>query len=64
MAPNTGKKAKSQKKEKIFHPQSRKADQLVRAQLRKGKLANLAKNRSKKHGQQGECEVIACILGS
>ena len=55
MPPKAGKKpsTKSQKKEKIFHPQSRKADQLVRARLRKGKLADLAKARSEKHGKQG-----------
>jgi len=52
MAPNTGKKPKGQKKEKVFHPLSRKADQLVRTQLRKGKLAGQSKARSKKHGEQ------------
>jgi len=43
-------KAKPMKKEKVFHPLSRKADQLVRAQLRKGKLADQARVRVKKHG--------------
>ncbi|KAI8996587.1 hypothetical protein BD414DRAFT_434549, partial [Trametes punicea] len=40
------------KKEKVFHPNSRKAGQLVRTQLRKSKLADLAKERSKKQGTQ------------
>ncbi|OBZ73953.1 Translation machinery-associated protein 16 [Grifola frondosa] len=52
MAQNSGKKSTKEKKEKIFHPQSRKAGQLVRTQLRKSKLAELAKERSKKHGSQ------------
>jgi translation machinery-associated protein 16 len=43
---------KSQKKEKLFHPQSRKADQLVRAQHRKNKLADLAKSRKEKYGSK------------
>ncbi|KAI0792142.1 hypothetical protein C8Q75DRAFT_850255 [Abortiporus biennis] len=50
--PKQPKKAKSQKREKLFHPQSRKADQLARVQLRKSKLADLTKARNKKHGQQ------------
>lgn len=41
------------KKEKVFHPQSRKAGQLVRTQLRKGKLFDQAKERNKKLGSQG-----------
>ncbi|KAI0328699.1 hypothetical protein GY45DRAFT_1254479 [Cubamyces sp. BRFM 1775] len=40
------------KKEKVFHPNSRKAGQLVRTQLRKSKLVELAKERSKKQGTQ------------
>ncbi|KAG6891558.1 hypothetical protein C0992_004416 [Termitomyces sp. T32_za158] len=50
MAPNkTPKKAVSvPKKEKVFHPSSRKADQLARKALRKGKLGNLASKRSQK----------------
>ncbi|KAH8103976.1 hypothetical protein BXZ70DRAFT_888360 [Cristinia sonorae] len=52
MAPNTGKKPKGQKKEKVFHPLSRKADQLVRTQIRKSKLAELARARTRKHGDQ------------
>ncbi|KAL1941174.1 hypothetical protein VTO73DRAFT_7386 [Trametes versicolor] len=57
MAPPTkasGSKAKSSggKKEKVFHPQSRKAGQLVRTQLRKSKLVDLARERHKKQGTQ------------
>ncbi|KIL69398.1 hypothetical protein M378DRAFT_157658 [Amanita muscaria Koide BX008] len=37
------------KKEKIFHPQSRKAGQLVRASLRKDKLRSLVSKRGLKH---------------
>ncbi|KAG6916123.1 hypothetical protein DXG01_008354 [Tephrocybe rancida] len=37
------------KKEKLFHPSSRKADQLARKALRKGKLGNLATKRGQKH---------------
>lgn len=50
----TKKGGKPPKKEKLFHPQSRKADQLVRAQHRKSKLQDLAKTRSKK--QEVQCE--------
>ncbi|KAG5647437.1 hypothetical protein DXG03_009367 [Asterophora parasitica] len=38
-----------EKKEKIFHPGSRKAEQLARKALRKGKLGNLASKRGEKH---------------
>ncbi|KIY52997.1 hypothetical protein FISHEDRAFT_63629 [Fistulina hepatica ATCC 64428] len=51
MAPTkTGKAAKSPaaQKEKVFHPQSRKAGQLARKALRKGKLGNLGAKRVKK----------------
>ncbi|KAL6304574.1 hypothetical protein BKA93DRAFT_825740 [Sparassis latifolia] len=47
--PKTSKQATEKKKEKVFHPQSRKAGQIIRTQHRKSKLAELAKNRSKKH---------------
>jgi len=50
----TMKAAKPQKREKLFHPQSRKADQLVRAQHRKSKLADLARSRIKKFGTQAD----------
>ncbi|KAI0343256.1 hypothetical protein BDW22DRAFT_1428679 [Trametopsis cervina] len=52
--PKPAKKAKSPKREKLFHPQSRKADQLVRAQHRKSKLADLAKSRVKKFDVQAD----------
>ncbi len=51
--PKATKKVKTQKKEKLFHPLSRKADQLIRAQHRQSKLAELTKARHKKHGEQG-----------
>ncbi|KAI0034445.1 hypothetical protein K488DRAFT_77201 [Vararia minispora EC-137] len=41
-------KAPTVKKEKIFHPNSRKADQLNRKENRKSKLAEQAVNRTKK----------------
>ena len=50
MAPS----AKS-KKEKIYHPQSRKAEQLVRKAHRKERLGNIATNRSKKNSALGQC---------
>ncbi|KAF9531780.1 hypothetical protein CPB83DRAFT_848715 [Crepidotus variabilis] len=40
---------KSAKKEKVFHPSSRKAGQLARKALRKGKVGNLSSERHKKH---------------
>ncbi|KAF9005954.1 hypothetical protein BDQ17DRAFT_1352459 [Cyathus striatus] len=54
MAPSkSGKTANSQaattKKEKIHHPASRKAGQLARHALRKGKMGNLATKRTQKH---------------
>ncbi|KIK60415.1 hypothetical protein GYMLUDRAFT_43724 [Collybiopsis luxurians FD-317 M1] len=53
MAPSKARKASkantSSKKEKIFHPQSRKADQLSRKALRKEKLESVLSNRNKKH---------------
>jgi hypothetical protein len=44
MAPTKSTKAK---KEKVFHPQSRKAGQMERAQLRKSKLSEAAQKKSK-----------------
>jgi translation machinery-associated protein 16 len=41
------------KKEKVFHPASRKAGQLARHALRKGKLGNLATKRNQKHHSLG-----------
>ncbi|PIL24949.1 hypothetical protein GSI_12836 [Ganoderma sinense ZZ0214-1] len=54
MAPSNAATQKSGggKKEKVFHPQSRKAGQLVRTQLRKSKLVDQAKERHKKLGSQ------------
>ncbi|SJL03497.1 uncharacterized protein ARMOST_06853 [Armillaria ostoyae] len=51
MAPSKAGKvaAEKTKKEKIHHPQSRKAGQLARKALRKGKLGGQASNRGKKH---------------
>ncbi|TFK39988.1 translation machinery-associated protein 16, partial [Crucibulum laeve] len=50
MAPaKTGKAAPAPKKEKVFHPSSRKAGQFARHALRKGKLGNLASKRGQKH---------------
>ncbi|KAG6866548.1 hypothetical protein C0991_002033 [Blastosporella zonata] len=52
MAPSKTKSPKpstsAPKKEKLFHPSSRKADQLARKALRKGKLGNLASKRGQK----------------
>ena len=39
-------------KEKLFHPQSRKANQLVRTHIRKSKLEDLARKRSHKQSSQ------------
>ncbi|KAF8606077.1 hypothetical protein BDV93DRAFT_469996 [Ceratobasidium sp. AG-I] len=46
-AKTANKEAKNATKEKVFHPQSRKAGQLERAQLRKHKLANASSKRGK-----------------
>ncbi len=59
MAKTSGTKTSGGKKEKVFHPQSRKAGQLVRTQIRKSRLVELSKERHKKQGSQGECEIIA-----
>ena len=50
MAPSSTAKPK---KEKIFHPSSRKAGQLARNALRKGKLGNLSAKRSQRHHSLG-----------
>lgn len=50
----TAAKKSSAKKEKVFHPQSRKADQLSRKSLRKEKMGGLATGRNKKHNLLGE----------
>lgn len=56
MAPSQSPKstASKTKKEKLFHPASRKAEQLARKALRKGKLGNLASKRFQKHDTRGE----------
>ena len=53
MAP-TKKPQKAAKKEKVFHPESRKAGQLARKQLRKSKLAGQASKRTKLHSAKGK----------
>ncbi|KAG0705565.1 hypothetical protein DFH29DRAFT_799906 [Suillus ampliporus] len=42
------------KKEKVFHPDSRKASQLSRVQLRKAKLAEATSKRTKKQSAQAD----------
>jgi len=56
MAPTNTKK--STKKEKVFHPESRKAEQLARKQLRKSKLAGNAAKRAKLHSTKGKCDSL------
>jgi translation machinery-associated protein 16 len=60
---STKTKQGSGKKEKVFHPESRKAGQLARTQLRKEKLANAASKRARKHSSQGlhECSLTLAI---
>jgi hypothetical protein len=53
MAP-TEKPQKAAKKEKVFHPESRKAEQLARKQLRKSKLTGQASKRKKLHSAKGK----------
>lgn len=57
MAPSNSTKAATAatkiKKEKLFHPASRKAGQLARHALRKGKLGNLTTKRNQKHDSLG-----------
>jgi len=48
--------SKKQKKEKLFHPQSRKAGQLVRSHIRKSRLEDLARKRS--HRQASQVDVL------
>ncbi|KAG2068748.1 hypothetical protein BDR04DRAFT_742814 [Suillus decipiens] len=55
MAPSKTPKSTSRpKKEKVFHPDSRKAGQLSRVQLRKAKLADAASKRTQKHSAQAD----------
>jgi hypothetical protein len=53
MAP-TKKPQKAAKREKLFHPESRKAGQLARKQLRKSKLTGQASKRVKLHSAKGK----------
>jgi Translation machinery-associated protein 16 len=53
MAPSKTGEAKKGKREKVFHPESRKAGQLARTQLRKSKLADQASKRYKRFSLQG-----------
>ena len=53
MAPSKTGKTAQPKKEKVYHPSSRKAGQLARHALRKGKLGNLASKRGQKHNSLG-----------
>ncbi|KAF8638938.1 hypothetical protein AX16_010413 [Volvariella volvacea WC 439] len=48
MAPSKSEKAPKQKKEKIFHPSSRKAGQLARQSLRKSRMHDLAAQRTQR----------------
>ncbi|KAN0115588.1 Protein of unknown function (DUF2962) domain containing protein [Russula decolorans] len=53
MAP-TKKPQKATKREKLFHPESRKAGQVARKQLRKSKLAGQASKRVKLHSSKAD----------
>lgn len=53
LAATKAKAAQNAVKEKVFHPQSRKAGQMERASLRKGKLAGQSHRRSKKQLEKG-----------
>ena len=66
MAPSksSGNKSSGAKKEKVFHPHSRKAGQLVRTQLRKSKLAEQVKERGKKQGSQGSFYSFHIVYGA
>jgi hypothetical protein len=57
MAP-TKRPQKAAKKEKVFHPESRKAGQLGRKQLRKSKLDGQASKRAKLHSIKGKYNVF------
>jgi translation machinery-associated protein 16 len=53
LAATKAKAAQKAVKEKVFHPQSRKAGQLERANLRKHKLSAQSSKRSKKLIEKG-----------
>ncbi|KXN86609.1 Translation machinery-associated protein 16 [Leucoagaricus sp. SymC.cos] len=64
MAPSQSKSVASKgKKEKVFHPASRKAEQIARKALRKGKLGNLSSKRSQKHDVQVDIYVLEELHG-
>lgn len=53
MAPSQSAKSAKAKKEKVFHPESRKAQQLARNALRRDKRSNQSSKRSQKHDSRG-----------
>jgi translation machinery-associated protein 16 len=60
MAPaKAAKKTSGGKKEKVFHPSSRKAGQLARQALRKEKLQNLKTKRKEKDGTLGSSNSLS-----
>ena len=54
-------KEKKEKKEKAFHPQSRKAGQLERSLLRKSKLSDAASKKSKRTSAHSKSRSLAFI---
>jgi hypothetical protein len=62
--PPAAKTKQQGKKEKIFHPSSRKAGQLTRHAHRKDRLENLTSKRNQKHNLLGTmvCKIIDIIL--
>ena len=56
MAPvNNNSTKKRGSEEKVFHPDSRKAKQLERKQLRKSKLEDANSKKARKHSAEGMC---------
>jgi translation machinery-associated protein 16 len=53
----TSKKSTSAKKEKLFHPSSRKAGQLARKAIRQTKLSSILHDRHKKHNTSGTSQI-------
>jgi translation machinery-associated protein 16 len=60
----TTKKSASAKKEKLFHPSSRKAGQLARKAIRQTKLSNILHERHTKHNASGTSQVRLCNFWS
>ncbi|KAL9713686.1 translation machinery-associated protein 16 [Leucoagaricus gongylophorus] len=54
MAPSQSAKSAKAKKEKVFHPESRKAQQLARNALRRDKRSNQSSKRSQKHDSRAD----------